>query len=67
MEKLLTTIEASQYLEQLGLPFAVASLNVYRCHGTGPKYIKAGRRIRYRPSDLDTWIKSRMEEKTSTA
>lgn len=38
----------------LGLSFH--TLNQYRTHGTGPKFVKYGRIVRYRLSDLQTWL-----------
>jgi len=29
---------------------------MWRSHATGPVFIRVGRHIKYRPTDLDTWI-----------
>ena len=50
---MLTTADAAQYL---GL--APATLNKWRVHGTGPTFIKLGRAVRYRHSDLDAYLAS---------
>lgn len=39
------------------------TLKFWRQQGTGPRYIKAGRRVLYRQSDLDEW----MSEQRQTA
>ena len=49
--------------EYLGL--SVSTLNKWRCYGEGPKFIKMGRAIRYRLSDLDKYIESRQSSSTS--
>jgi len=38
-----------------------ASLRLWRSEGRGPRYFRAGAKlIRYRKSDLDAWINSRL-------
>lgn len=56
----LNTPEAAAYL---GLQRT--TLEAWRCRGGGPKFVKLGRSVRYRSSDLDTWIESRTRSKTS--
>jgi predicted DNA-binding transcriptional regulator AlpA len=42
------------------------TLERLRVQGLGPKYVKCGRRsVRYRQSDLDEWIASRVVASTS--
>lgn len=36
------------------------TLNVWRCKGLGPAYIKVGSAVRYRRRDVETWLKSRV-------
>lgn len=48
---LLTPDQAAAYLQ---LP--VRQLQTWRYLHTGPAYIKAGRAVRYRRSDLDAWL-----------
>ena len=31
----------------------------WNSRGEGPRYIRLGRRIAYRPSDIEKWLKSR--------
>jgi hypothetical protein len=41
------------------------TLERYRCTGFGPVYRKLGRRVLYRPSDLEVWIERRLRSSTS--
>ncbi|WP_082653933.1 helix-turn-helix transcriptional regulator [Bradyrhizobium pachyrhizi] len=41
------------------------TLERYRCTGDGPAYVKAGRRVLYRPADLEAWITTRLRHSTS--
>lgn len=50
---MLTTVEAAQHL---GL--ATSTLNKWRVYGRGPAFIKLGRAVRYRRSDLDAYTTS---------
>jgi predicted DNA-binding transcriptional regulator AlpA len=50
-DRLLKPIEVSH---DLGVP--VATLARWRYFGTGPRWIKVGRHVRYRGRDLDAWI-----------
>jgi predicted DNA-binding transcriptional regulator AlpA len=36
-----------------------------RVTGDGPPFVKAGRRVLYRPADLDEWIAARVRTSTS--
>jgi excisionase family DNA binding protein len=54
-----TTPEAAAYL---GL--AVSTLNKWRCYGSGPKFLKLGRSVRYRRSELDQFVETRMLDTT---
>ncbi|ACL63327.1 helix-turn-helix transcriptional regulator [Methylobacterium nodulans] len=38
---------------------SVRTLRAWRVRGFGPAYVKAGRAVRYRRSDLLAWIKAR--------
>lgn len=46
-----TTQEAAAYLD-----IKPHTLAVWRWKGTGPAFIRVGRRIRYRQADLDAWL-----------
>ena len=43
------------------------TLERLRADGTGPQYVKLGRRILYRRSDLDLWIAGNVRCSTSAA
>nr|WP_321256880.1 helix-turn-helix domain-containing protein [uncultured Pseudodesulfovibrio sp.] len=51
MSRLLNTIKAAKYL---GL--CPGTLEVWRCHGRGPRYSKLGRRVMYEQTDLDQFV-----------
>lgn len=59
-EPVLNTSEAAQ---TLGL--AVTTLEKLRVHGGGPRYVKLGRAVRYRNSDLESWLDDRLRASTS--
>lgn len=50
-DNLLTPKQLAKYLG-----IATYTLSQYRIQGCGPKYLKLGRVIRYRPSDVQEWI-----------
>lgn len=50
----LTTEQAAQYL---GL--SASTLNKWRCYGTGPKFLKLGRAVRYLKPELDAFLEAR--------
>jgi excisionase family DNA binding protein len=52
MSELLTIKEAGAYLK-----VSVETLRKWRAQGRGPKAVKLGRHLRYRPEDIDQWIK----------
>ena len=41
------------------------TLERMRLDGTGPKFMKAGRRVLYRTSDLEAWLLERTYQSTS--
>jgi len=41
------------------------TLERWRCRGGGPVYRKLGRRVLYRPADVDAWINTRLRHSTS--
>jgi len=52
------TFEASAYLSDThNVQRARATLAKLRVYGTGPKYCKFGKSVRYRKEDLDAWVK----------
>jgi len=56
----LTVPEAADYL---GL--AVSTLNKWRVYGGGPRFLKLGRSIRYRLSDLETFLDDQLVASTA--
>lgn len=59
MRKLVNTRLAA---EMLGLK--PNTLEIWRCHKKGPKYVKLGRRILYDPADLEAFAASCTVETT---
>ena len=49
------------------LGLSVLTLADMRCKGTGPRFTKAGRLVRYRLSDVQAWLNGRTFENTSEA
>jgi predicted DNA-binding transcriptional regulator AlpA len=63
IDELLTPRQAAEYL---GL--AEATLQRQRTDGTGPQFLKLGKRkIAYRPRDLTAWIEGRVAQSTADA
>lgn len=58
----LTTKEAAAYV-RLGAP----TLERFRVTGDGPTYLKLGGAVRYRRSELDAWLATRLTRSTSEA
>ena len=58
----LSNAEAAEYL---GLK--IATLNKWPVYGDGPPFIKVGRLIQYRKSDLDAFLNARVMRSTSEA
>ena len=54
------TKAAASYLD-----VADNTLEKWRVYGTGPRFYKLGRKVRYRRRDLDAWIESRLCSSTS--
>ena len=49
----------------VALDVSPRTLERYRVVGGGPRYVKVGRLVRYLPSDLERWLKSRGRKTTS--
>jgi predicted DNA-binding transcriptional regulator AlpA len=60
VERLLTEAQVSEILGR-GVP----TLQKDRVAGTGPQFIKMGRLVRYRPSDVQAWLAKRVRQSTS--
>jgi predicted DNA-binding transcriptional regulator AlpA len=61
-QKVLPAKEAAQLV---GL--SESTLAKLRLNGNGPIYCKLGRRVVYRPADLEQWLQSRTARDTSDA
>jgi excisionase family DNA binding protein len=59
---ILNAIKAAQYV---GL--SASTLAKMRLSGNSPAFLKLGRRVLYRRSDLDEWLESRIARDTSDA
>ena len=59
------TLTADEAAKILGL--APSTLAKMRVTGNGPVYCKLGRRVVYRPADLEQWLQSRTTRDTSDA
>ena len=62
MESLLTTTEAAP---RVGV--SAGTLENWRVAGTGPRFIKSGRRVLYDPVDIEAWKEANRFQSTSEA
>jgi predicted DNA-binding transcriptional regulator AlpA len=60
-----TVVTAKTAARLVGL--AESTLAKLRLNGNGPVYCKLGRRVVYRPGDLEQWLQSRTARDTSDA
>lgn len=60
MDKLLNAADVANLLN-----LSTSTLAKMRLSGNTPKYIKMGRRVAYRQSDLDEWIEAQSFQSTS--
>ncbi len=60
MERLDRLLSVGELAGYLGVP--VATLYAWRYRGEGPPGFRVGRHVRYRWSDIQTWIASRLED-----
>lgn len=58
--EVMNTPEAARYV-RLSKP----TLERFRLSGDGPAYVKLGGAVRYRKTDLDAWLESRLTRSTS--
>ncbi|NCP11695.1 MAG: helix-turn-helix domain-containing protein [Sphingomonadales bacterium] len=49
--------------DRLGLK--PCTLEGWRVTGEGPQFVKLGRRVVYRPADIDAWIEGQVRRSTS--
>ncbi len=57
VEKLIGVPEVAEWI---GVP--VATVRVWRHRGIGPRSIKCGRWVKYRPSDVERWLDSQSDD-----
>ena len=57
-DKIFTPKQLAKYLET-----SVSALSQYRALGIGPVYLKIGRMVRYRLSDVDEWLRKKASRK----
>jgi predicted DNA-binding transcriptional regulator AlpA len=57
------TVDTEGAAKHIGL--AVSTLEKLRVTGAGPKYVKLGRAVRYRISDLEKYLAERVVSSTS--
>jgi hypothetical protein len=62
VEQLMSTEEVA---EVLGRP--PRTLRQWRYLGVGPKYLKVGAAVRYRPRDVEKWLKAQEREAATRA
>jgi len=55
-------LDTKRAAEVLGLQ--KNTLEAWRSRGGGPPFVKLGRAVRYRQSDLETWIQTRIRSNT---
>jgi predicted DNA-binding transcriptional regulator AlpA len=46
------------------LTLSKQTLDLWRCQGRGPKFLKVGRAVCYRRSDLDQWLNGQVRHST---
>jgi len=56
----MTTTEAAQHLR-----LSPSTLAKYRVHGSGPQFLKLGKKVVYEKADLDAWATERSRASTS--
>ncbi len=58
--QLLTAIDAARFLS-----LSASTLAKMRLSGNSPRYVKMGRRVAYRQTDLENWISAKSFQSTS--
>ena len=62
-EELMSTLRVREAAGRLGL--SASTLNKWRTQGRGPRFVKLGRAVCYRPADLDAWPHDQVRSSTS--
>lgn len=58
-------LNESQVAEHFGI--SVMTLRKFRSSGGGPKYVKIGASVRYKPADLEEYVDTNTRQTTSEA
>ena len=58
---------AATYIGGPNSPISTRTMQRWRLEGVGPSFIKLGRMVRYRKSDLDVFIEAHVYTSTSAA
>ena len=61
MEKLISPTELANYL---GVP--LSTIYEWRYRGTGPRGVRLGKHVRYRMSDVERWLETKLTEAAAT-
>ena len=56
-------LSVKQTAEMLGI--SVALVYKWTCSRTGPRFVKVGSRVAFRPEDLEEWVSSKTVEPVS--
>lgn len=60
-EQIVPLLTPRQVADFLGVP--LATLQVWRAKGTGPRAHRVGRHLRYRLEDLEVWLSQRADRR----
>ena len=60
-------VAAGKYIGGIDSPVSSRTLQRWRLEGVGPTYVKLGRLVRYRQTDLDAFLEERACSSTSMA
>ena len=66
-EILLNETQTGRYLGGKASPISERTLQRWRMEGRGPLFVRIGRLIRYRRSDLDGWMAKHLRSSTNEA
>ena len=58
---------AAAYIGGDNSPISTRTMQRWRLEGVGPTFVKLGRMVRYRKSDLDAFLEARVRSSTSCA
>ena len=64
-EVLFNEVQAGRYLGGKASPVSPRTLQRWRMEGAGPTFVRIGRLVRYRRSDLDSWLGAHIRQSTS--